>query len=730
MALAGPYSKEALTRLTTFAAAAAMAFALVPEGAFAGEGAVAQSVSQDPSAPGVQTTQASGSPGGSPLADTPVMLEPIEVSGSWLGSGLQNSVKTFAGARTVVDKQQIEDSGATSIGDVLRRVPGVQSTDNSGTAGSAISLNIGVRGLTGRYSPRSTVLLDGIPLAVAPYGQPQLSFAPISLGNIESIDVVRSGGAVRYGPQNVGGIINFQTRSIPNEPGLTADASVRENIYTQGGGSNTTYNTFLGTQLSNGLGFALLYSGETGRDWRAGSDERVNDLQLKYRYELTPTSEIYGKFSYYDVKSRTPGGLTVAQYNADPFQNTRPTDYWQGEREAFDIGYVNTISDDKEFEIRTFYNSSNRTSALINTAQTQLQYQPRYYTTLGVEPRYTQRFALGPTVNDVTVGYRFIRERGDDNSYNEVIATGRDTPNQRFDNATNASAAYIDDRIAFGKFRLTPGVRFEHIESTRLNEALNQTYSTTNNKPLPSINLSYLWNSSLTLFTDYSTSFGPVQNIQLNSQSATNPLQPELARTFEVGARWTGRQLHAEITAFNLRFDNQILQVPGIVPATFQNIGATHHQGIETAIDYAFKDGLLKGLDAYANFTYTKAIQESGATAGLDVPFYSRFTDTLGAKYAIDAWTFDVSTTHQTSQYSDTANTVAESPDGSNGRVPGFRVWNMQADWKIPGWKGCDLTTGINNIGDTRYYTRNVDGNAGRMVGAPRMVYVQAHLTY
>jgi Fe(3+) dicitrate transport protein len=141
------------------------------------------------------------------------------VAGSWLGSGLQNSVKNFAGARTVVDKEEIAESGAANIGDVLRRIPGVQSTDNSGTAGSAISLNIGVRGLTGRYSPRSTVLLDGIPLAVAPYGQPQLSFAPVSLNNIESIDVVRGGGAVRYGPQNVGGIINFRSRAIPEGEG-------------------------------------------------------------------------------------------------------------------------------------------------------------------------------------------------------------------------------------------------------------------------------------------------------------------------------------------------------------------------------------------------------------------------------------------------------------------------------------------------------------------------------
>ncbi|MFM0320154.1 TonB-dependent siderophore receptor [Paraburkholderia nemoris] len=709
---------DTATKLTPFAALAVIAFLSQPDRATA----------EDAPPPVAAPVSASVAvPDGSKVT----VLDSIAVSGDWLGTGLENSVKSFAGARTVVDRQEINQSGATSIGDVLRRVPGVQSTDNSGSAGSAVSLNIGVRGLTGRYTPRSTVLLDGIPLAVAPYGQPQLSFAPISLGNIESIDVVRSGGAVRYGPQNVGGVINFRTRAIPDKPGLTADASVRENIYTAGGGSNTQYNTFLGTQLDNGLGLALLYSGMTGRDWRDGSDERVNDLALKFRYEITPSSEFYGKFSYYDVKSRTPGGLTVAQYNQDPFQNTRPTDYWNGERKAVDVGYLNTISANQEFEIRAFYNESYRNSALINSAATQLQFQPRNYNTLGIEPRFTQRFSLGPLQNDVTVGYRYIRERGDDNSYNQTLKTGVIGPTSTFDNATDAQAAYIDDRIAYGRWRLTPGVRFEHIESSRVDETLKQTYQTNNNKPLPSVNLSYLLTSSLTLFTDYSTSFGPVQNLQLNSQSATNPLQPELAKTFEVGARYTSKRIHAEVTAFNLLFDNQIIQLAGVVPATFQNIGATRHQGIETALDYAFaEDSVLAGLDAYANFTFTKAIQKSGATAGLDVPFYSRVTDTLGLKYETHGWTFNLSTTHQSSQFSDVANTVTENASATVGRIPGFRVWDLQADWKIPNWKGSNLTVGLNNFTDERYYTRNVDGNPGRMVGAPRMVYVQGHFVY
>jgi len=584
-------------------------------------------------------------------ADAAATLGSIQVTGSWLGTGLQNSVKNFAGARTVVDREEISDTGATSIGDVLRRVPGVQTTDNSGTAGSAISLNVGVRGLTGRYSPRSTILLDGIPLAVAPYGQPQLSFAPISLANIESVDVVRGGGAVRYGPQNVGGIINFTTRAIPAKAGLTGDASVRLNHYGEGG-NTAQYSTFLGTQLDSGLGLALLYSGMSGRGWREGSDERVNDLALKWRYELTPSSEVYGKVSYYDVRSGTPGGLTVAQYNANPFQNTRPSDYWSGERKGMDVGYVNTLSDNQEFEVRAYYNDSTRASALINTAGTQIANQPRDYEVLGIEPRYTHRLQLGATTHDVTVGYRYLRERGNDRAYNVARA-------------------------------------------------------------------------------NYSTSYGPVQNLQLNSQTATNPLKPELAKTAELGARWTQGATSAELTVFKMKFDNQILQVPGVTPATFQNLGATDHEGIESAIDYAFdKASRLAGLAVYANFTYTRAIQKSGATAGNEVPFYSRITDTLGARYDLGAWRFNLATTHQTKQYSDAANTEDESASANVGRIPGFRLWNVQASWKVPNAKGTDVSLGINNLFDKRYYTRNVDGNAGRMVGAPRMFFVQGRYAF
>lgn len=660
--------------------------------------------------------------------ETPNTLETIQVSGDWLGTGLQNSVKTYPGARTVVKKEEIQSTGAVTIGDVMRRIPGVQVTDNSGTSGGAMSLNIGVRGLTGRYSPRSTILLDGIPMASAPYGQPQISFAPVSLNNIEAIDVVRGGGAVRYGPQNVGGIINFRTRSIPTTSGISGDASLRYNSY-ETGGSSKQYTAFAGTTLDNGLGLAFLYSGTDGSGWRAFSNERINDFALKFRYEISSSSEIYGKVSYYDVMSHTPGGLTVAQYNADPFQNTRQRDYWKGNRRGVDFGYLNTISDTQEFEIRTYYNESYRESALIGSSTTQLTHQPRFYETTAIEPRFTQRFNLGSVTNDVTVGYRYIAERGHDDSYTETIATGALGVATKNRNKTDAQAAYIDDKISFGAWRITPGVRFEHIQTTRQNIASTTKFEVTNNKPLPSLNIAYLATPELTLFTNYGTSFGVVQNTQLSAASAPNNLAPELAKTAELGARWKSNNLSAEVTYFNIRFDNQILLIAS--PDTYQNIGKTKHDGIETAVDYTFgQDSLLRGLNVYANYTYTRALQESGATAGLDVPFYSRTTDTIGARYQAGPWGFNLSTTHQSRQFSLENNVIAETADGKDGEIPGYRLWNAQVDWKVPNSKGFDVVAGVNNLTDRRYYSRTRDGNPGRIVGAPRTIYVQGRYAF
>ena len=664
-------------------------------------------------------------PPAAPPSGEDASLPTVQVSGNWLGSGLQNKVKNFAGARTLVERAAIADSGASNIEDVLRRVPGVQVSDNSSSGGSAISLNIGVRGLEGRYSPRSTVLLDGLPMAVAPYGQPHLSFAPVSLNNIDSIDIVRGGAAVRYGPQNVGGIINFKTRAIPDQA-LAADAGVRYNSYGEGGNSRQ-YSAFIGGKNEAGLGLALLYSGSQGSTWRAHSAEQVDDLALKLRYELSPGAELTAKLAHYEAHSDVPGGLTTAQYAADPFQSTHRLDSWSGRRNGADIGYVNALSATQEFEVRAFYNQSFRQSFLANNADdkaTSLGKQPRHYDVSGIEPRYTHSLQLGGVRHDVTLGYRYVRERADESSINRNLKTGAVSVARRSDNSTDAHAAYIDDQIYLGKWRVTPGLRFENIKMGRVNLLTAYGEDSKTRKALPVLNVAYLLDKQVTLFSNYNTSFGSVQHLQLNLNPLGNPLQPEVAKTVELGARLNGKDLKAEATLFDMRFDNQLQYIGST--GYYLNLGQTRHQGLETSVDYSFAPAsALAGLNAYATYTYTKANIRSGISAGNEVPFYSRTTDTLGLRYASGPWTLNVSTTHQSKQFADDLNTVAASADGSNGVIPGYRLWNTQLSRKFAGKPELELQLGVNNLADTRFFTRTTDTNKGQLVGAPRMAYLQ-----
>ncbi|WP_258224084.1 TonB-dependent receptor plug domain-containing protein, partial [Stenotrophomonas sp. HMWF003] len=251
---------------------------------------------------------------------SPTELDAVTVTGNWLDNPTEAKLLDHPGARSIVESQRIAESGATSVRDVLRQIPGVQVQESNGTGGSDVSLNVGVRGLTSRLSPRSYVLMDGVPMSYAPYGQPQLSLAPVALGNLESVDVVRGAGSVRYGPQNVGGIINFVTRAIPTDFAGTLGFS--SELYGRSGHLKTVPSLFVGGTTDGGLGMALLYSGTHGEGWRSSNDSTdIDDVLLKASYALGNAGDLALSLHHFEGSGRMPGGLTSAEYAADPFQS-------------------------------------------------------------------------------------------------------------------------------------------------------------------------------------------------------------------------------------------------------------------------------------------------------------------------------------------------------------------------------------------------------------------------
>ncbi|AZD30689.1 TonB-dependent siderophore receptor [Pseudomonas chlororaphis] len=705
------------------------------------------------------------SPAPSAAGDGPLELgaTSISVVGDWLGDANAAVVQNHPGARTVIRREAMLEQGAMNVGDVLRRVPGVQVQDANGTGGSDIALNVGVRGLTSRLSPRSTVLIDGVPAAFAPYGQPQLSMAPISSGNLDSIDVVRGAGSVRYGPQNVGGVINFVTRAIPEkatgEIGTTLETSQR-------GGWKHIDTAFLGGTADNGIGAALLYSGVNGNGYRASNNGNdIDDVILKTHWAPTDQDDFSLNFHYYDATADMPGGLTQKQYDADPYQSDRDWDNFSGRRKDVSFKYLRQIDDRTQFEVLTYYSDSFRGSTIAARDQKTLVSYPRTYYTFGIEPRVSHVFDLGPTTQEASVGMRYLKEGMHEQASRLALVNNQPVVRPGSDGhvyqdrtgGTEATAFYIDDKIDVGNWTITPGIRFENIRTEWHDRPVAGTNGVpvqekrreiNSNEPLPALSLMYHLSDAWKLFANYETSFGSLQYFQLGQggvgDQTANGLNPEKAKTYEIGTRYNDEVWGGELTAFYIDFSDELQYISNDVGWT--NLGATKHQGIEASVHYdlAALDPRLDGLTANAGFTYTRATYEGGSSAfkGRDLPFYSRQVATLGLRYEINRWTYNIDAFAQSKQRSPgnmvnadgsfNDNYITEgSADGQYGDMPGYVTWNLRGGYDFGSQlSNLKLGAGVKNLFDKQYFTRSSDNNSGIYVGAPRTFFVQASVGF
>lgn len=654
------------------------------------------------------------------------MLDSIQVLGSWLGIGLYDSVKCFVGVCMVVDCQCIEVSGVVSIGDVMCCIFGVQVIDNFGIVGSFVLLNIGVCGLIGCYLLCLIVLFDGVLLVVVLYGQLQFLFVLVSLLNIELIDVVCGGGVVCYGLQNVGGIINFSICVIFIGIGLYGEVGVCYIVYDYGGGDSIQYNVFFGGIGDNGLGVVLLYFGQDGRGWCQGSDDCFNDFVLKFVYVIDEQQELCVKFFYYDVCLLILGGLICVQYEVDLFQNICFIDFWKGYCIGIDLGYINMLLVDSEFEVLVYYNESSCVSLLINVVNIQLIVQLCDYCVFGIELCYIQCLYWGVSVYDIIVGYCFLCECGNDCSYIVICCIGVVSVINCFDNVIDVYVFYIDDCIVIGQWWIILGVCMEWIDMDCCQVVGVVIFISCNDKVLFLFNIVYLLMLQLIVFGNYIILFGFVQNIQFNLQMVSNLLNLEVVRIIELGVCWQDGVLCVEVIVFKMCFDNQILQVLGIILLIFQNIGVIDYKGVESVLEYYFiEDSVLVGLELYVNYIWIKVIQQFGDNCGLDVLFYFCDIDSVGVCYMFVGWIFNVFSIYQSGQFFDVVNIWEEIVDVCVGCVLGVCLWNVQVVWQVLGLGDSEIVMGVNNLVDKCWYICNVDGNVGCMVVVLCIFYVQ-----
>jgi len=123
-------------------------------------------------------------------------------------------------AITVFTKEDIQASGARTLPELLRQVPGMDINIISPTWYS-----VGVRGGTVQMGDSALLLVDGRDLTAEFLGAPLWSVLPCSMDDIERVEVIRGPGSSLYGANAYTGVVNVTT--VPAGSGHRAQASVR-----------------------------------------------------------------------------------------------------------------------------------------------------------------------------------------------------------------------------------------------------------------------------------------------------------------------------------------------------------------------------------------------------------------------------------------------------------------------------------------------------------------------
>jgi outer membrane receptor for ferrienterochelin and colicin len=144
-----------------------------------------------------------------------------------VSASARSSSETRAPASlTVISADEIRMSGATTVPEVLRRVPGVDVAEMDPS-----DSNISVRGFNRRISNKVLVLVDGRSVYQDFLGGTFWPLIDVAMQDISRIEVIRGPGSALYGANAFSGVVNIITK--------TGDEARGARVYMSGGNHNT-----------------------------------------------------------------------------------------------------------------------------------------------------------------------------------------------------------------------------------------------------------------------------------------------------------------------------------------------------------------------------------------------------------------------------------------------------------------------------------------------------------
>jgi iron complex outermembrane receptor protein len=206
------------------------------------------------------------------LLNTPVMSV----------SKKQESLAHTAAAVFVISQEDIRRSGALTLPDVLRLVPGVEVAQINNN-----SWAISIRGFKQRYSNKVLVLIDGRSVYTPAFSAVYWDQIDLPLENIERIEVIRGPGSSAWGANAMNGVINIITKSArTTKGGMIAAHGDTE----YGSGATVQYGGGIGKNIDyRAFGKYSKFGSSSLPDGSDGFDQ-WSRVQAGFRAEWSPSS--------------------------------------------------------------------------------------------------------------------------------------------------------------------------------------------------------------------------------------------------------------------------------------------------------------------------------------------------------------------------------------------------------------------------------------------------------
>ncbi len=611
------------------------------------------------------------------------------------------------GSVYTLTQEEVEQIQPRSTEDLLRRVPGIYIKREED---SAVVTNIGVRGLpAGDY--KTLVLEDGVPIQPGIFVGNSRYFNP-RVQRMEGAEVLKGASSLRFGPNNIGGVINFLTRTPEDGVALTAQWgtwNTREAMLDVGA-----------TSASREARFGLIATHAASDGWNdKGWD--MSDVMVKAGSAVGEGHFVGLKFSYYENTANISyRGYFPDAYAAGATFNPAPDDFFLTDRTAFDLNHEWDINRNLRLQTVFFWSEMRRDYWRfgVNGATTHaegfsvwnytdtVQGNNRSFERQGFDSRLTlQHFTLGFD-NEAQFGLRYFQEDMLDVTVSAARATPRSpvgAPSRNRIDRGDSLAWFAQNRFDISQaLAVTAGVRVERYEQTRkdLRRAVDAVQSYRNTEWLPGIGATYQINPAIQVYGSVYVAFAPPL-VGSVVGAGDVPTAAEKSVNLDLGLRGSYGAFNYEIAAFQMDFSNQV--DPGISNIRAPNEGSALIRGVELALGY----DLGGGFQVNGNLSWIPTAEfgedrPGEALAGNRLPDSPEWTANLGLSYQSGGLRTALLWNYTDQVFGDGMNRITIDPlRHMGGLIPGYATLDWTASYEVS--SRLRVFGAIRNLADKRY---------------------------